>query len=115
MSKGKSYAFSGTRGDIIELIRTLPPKPDAEFLKEWDDVTHPNAKDRTTDRDYVHKRTGLRIRFDPAKKGAPGFNGIDHYHILNPDRKKGKGDEYLDKDGNVVRRGSDESHIIPEK
>lgn len=115
MSKGKSYAFSGTRGDIIELIRTLPPKPDAEFLKEWTEVVVEKAKGRTASREFYHKKTKLRVRFDPAEEGKPGFKGKDHYHVYNPNMSKSKTDRYLDKNGNPVAKDSNPSHIIPQK
>jgi hypothetical protein len=66
----------------------------------------------TNSREYEDPRTGIRVRFDPGKPGAPGFEGKDHYHIYNPNRT-GKGDYYLDKNGNPVPKGSKASHILP--
>ena len=86
MSKGRCYIFNGTIGDIIELINSLPPKPNAEFLKEWTEVVIEAAQGRTTSREFYHKKTKLRIRFE---------------------------DRYLDKDGNPVAKDSNPSHIIP--
>ena len=35
MSKKKKYQFLGTLGDIVELIKSLPPAPTQAFLQEW--------------------------------------------------------------------------------
>ena len=113
MSKGRCYIFNGTIGDIIELINSLPPKPNAEFLKEWTEVVIEAAQGRTTSREFYHKKTKLRIRFDLGEEGKPGFKGKDHYHVYNPNMSKGKKDRYLDKDGNPVAKDSNPSHIIP--
>lgn len=48
-----------------------------------------------------------------AKPGSPGFEGKDHYHQRNPNFT-GKGDYYLDIDGNPVPKGSKRSHILPQ-
>lgn len=114
MSKGKSGVFPKTKGDIIDLILNLPFFPDEDFLKNWDDITHPEAKKNTQSRQYRHQKTGLEVRFDPAQEGKPGFAGKNHYHVLNPDRT-GKKDAYLDTGANPVPKGSDPSHIIPKR
>lgn len=114
MSKGNSGEFSLTKGDIIQTIQNLPPKPDAKFLEEWDDIIAPRAIAKHNGRDYKNKRNGLKIRFDPAKTGAPGFEGKDHYHVYNTESKSLK-DVYLDENANPVRKGATSSHIIPKK
>lgn len=48
-----------------------------------------------------------------TKPGSPGFEGKDHYHQRNPN-STGKGDYYLDIDGNPVPKGSKRSHILPQ-
>lgn len=63
--------------------------------------------------EYEDPKTGLKVHFDPAKPGKPGFQGVDHYHVYNPN-SKGRNDLYLDKDANPVRKGSGPSHIMPE-
>lgn len=113
MSKSPSGHFKGTKGNIISLIRSLPKKPNKKFFEEWEDITAPAAKQNSESRVYKHKETGLEVRFDPAKEGANGFEGKDHWHVYNPN-KTGKKDYYLDKDGNPVPKGSKASHIIPE-
>ena len=55
MSKGKSGVFPKTKGDIIDLILNLPFFPDEDFLKNWDDITHPEAKKNTQSRQYRQK------------------------------------------------------------
>lgn len=45
-----------------------------------------------------------------TKPGSPGFEGKDHYHQRNPN-STGKGDYYLDIDGNPVPKGSKRSYI----
>ena len=112
MSKPPGYAFSGTKGDIVHLIQNLPPCPDKKFLEEWNDITHPKARENSSNIKYEHKKTGLRVRFDPATPGAPGFNGKDHWHVYNPN-KTGKQNEYLDENANPTGRNSDTSHILP--
>ena len=111
MSKGKGYAFSGTKGDIVNTIQTLPPKPDKNFLKAWNDGTSPEVRKNTPDTFYKHKATGLKVRFDPATLGAPKFNCNDHWHVYNPN-KTSKLDKYLDEDGNPVKRDSNPSRKI---
>lgn len=56
--------------------------------------------------------TDQKVRFDPAKEGANGFEGKDHYHIYNPN-STGKSDYYLDSNGRPVRKGSKPSHVLP--
>ena len=112
MSKPPGYAFSGTKGDIVHLIQNLPPKPNKKFLEDWTDITHPEARKNSDNIKYEHKRTGLRVRFDPATPGAQGFNGKDHWHVYNPDATS-KLNAYLDENANPTRKGSDPSHILP--
>lgn len=113
MSKKTAYQFFGTVGDIIDLIKSLPPTPNQGFLKEWNEFIIKNVGERILPREFYHKLTKLRVRFDAAREGAPGFEGKDHWHIYNP-FTTGKKDTYLDKDGNPVKHGSGSSHIIPE-
>ena len=58
------------------------------------------------------QKDNLSIRFDKGKKGAGGYGGKDHYHVLNP-KSTGKHDYYLDKNGNPGPKNSKASHIIP--
>ena len=113
MSKKKKYQFFGTIGDIIELIKSLPPAPTQAFLQEWKEFIIKSAQ-KLNHREFYHNITKLRARFDAKKEGAPGFEGKDHWHIYNP-FTRGKIDTYLDKNGNPVKDGSDPSHIIPKK
>ncbi|MBR2733418.1 MAG: hypothetical protein IKD80_04115 [Selenomonadaceae bacterium] len=114
MSKNKSYQFLGTIGDIIDLIKSLPPTPTQKFFQTWKEFIIEKAVGHTTAREFYHILTKLRVRFDPAKEGAPGFEGKDHWHIRNPNTN-GKQNRYLDKDANPVRKGADEFHIIPKQ
>lgn len=114
MGKNNSYNFFGTLEDIVELIRKLPPVPIIEWLKDWNEFIIEEAIGHTDAKEFYHKLTKLRVRFDPAKEGKPGFEGKDHWHVRNPNTK-GKQDRYLDKNGNPVKKGADESHIIPKK
>ncbi|AEH49407.1 pre-toxin TG domain-containing protein [Parageobacillus thermoglucosidasius] len=90
----------------------LPKNPKELMEDGWKDVTPDGMRKNTNSREYEDPRTGIRVRFDPGKPGAPGFEGKDHYHIYNPNRT-GKGDYYLDKNGNPVPKGSKASHILP--
>lgn len=114
MSKGEGYAFKGTKGDLVHLIQNLPPRPNKKFFEDWNDTTNPKAREKVQNRWYEHKETGLRIRFDPAQPGKPGFAGKDHYHVYNPN-KTNKLNAYLDENGNPTYDGSNPSHILPKK
>ncbi len=111
MSKGFGYKYSGTKGHIVGIISTLPNNPDIMIKNGWMEISHPNAKS-TGHRTFVEKETGLKVEFDEGKTGAPGYKGLNHYHILNPNATNAK-NKYLDKDGNPVRNGSPKSHITP--
>ena len=113
MSKKKQYQFFGTLGDIIDLIKNLPPAPTQAFLQDWKEFIIKSLKE-LDHREFYHEKTKLRVRFDKSREGATGFEGMDHWHIYNP-FTKGKIDTYLDKYGNPVKNGSAPSHIIPEK
>ena len=114
MSKKKKYQFWGTLGDIIDIIRSLPPTPTQAFLEDWYEFVSEYNPVSFLHREFWHKMTKLRVRFDVGKEGAHGFEGKDHWHIYNPFTKS-KIDIYLDKDGNPVKDGSASSHIIPKK
>ena len=113
MSKGLSYHYSGTKGHIIEVAASLPKKG-AQLLKHgWEEISH-SMQALHGHHTYREVATGLRIRYDMAKPGQPGFEGKDHYHIYNPNAT-GARDRYLDKYGNPVGRNSKESHIMPKE
>ncbi len=85
-----------------------PPSSPSDLGEGWEETTHPDHKG--SNRDFKNKKSGEEVRFDPAKKGKPGWEGKDHWHRKNPN-KTGKIDEYLDRFGNAVKRGSNASHI----
>jgi hypothetical protein len=90
----------------------LPKNPNDLLKKGWKDVTPEGMRNFTDRREYIDEESGYRVRFDPAKEGAKGFEGMDHYHIYNPN-STGKMDYYIDINGNPVRKYSNPSHILP--
>ncbi|MDM8520699.1 hypothetical protein QUF64_11660 [Anaerolineales bacterium HSG6] len=91
----------------------LPSDPQKLLQVGWLDVTPTAMKASIPSREYYNPQTGIKVRFDPKTVGAPGFEGVDHYHIYNPNRTSRR-DYYLDIRGNPVSKGSKESHILPE-
>lgn len=89
-----------------------PKDPNALIDDGWEDVTPEGMKNNTSSREFIDPETGTKVRFDPETPGVPGFEGQDHYHNYNP-KSTGKGDYYLDIDGNPVPKGSKASHILP--
>ncbi len=92
-------------------VSPLPANPSDLVDQGYHDVSHPEAA-AAGHQTLEHPETGDRVRFDKGKPGAPGHEGTDHYHRDNPNAT-GKKDQYLDKDGNPVPRGSDASHLKP--
>ncbi|WP_339274057.1 hypothetical protein MKY59_23680 [Paenibacillus sp. FSL W8-0426] len=90
----------------------LPKDPKELINNGWKDTTPEGMAKNTSSREYIDPVTGMKVRFDPGKPGANGFEGKDHYHIHNPN-STGKNDYYLDANGNPVAKGSKASHIIP--
>ncbi|WP_259392312.1 hypothetical protein [Paenibacillus thiaminolyticus] len=90
----------------------LPKDPKELINNGWKDTTPEGMAKNTSSREYIDPVTGMKVRFDPGKPGANGFEGKDHYHIHNPN-STGKNDYYLDVKGNPVAKGSKASHIIP--
>ena len=111
MSKGMSYAFSGTKGYIVSVAASLPKTGDKLVAQGWKEISHPQQAANGS-HTYEDPNTGLRIRYDEPVAGASGVAGKDHYHILKPNAQSNK-DRYLDKDGNPVPKGSKASHILP--
>ncbi len=95
-----------------EWIKQLPGDPQELIDNGWEDVTHPQAKLNSNSMELSDPATGRRVRFDRGEPGKPGFAGQDHYHVYNPNAT-GKGDLYLDINGDPVSRGSRASHIFP--
>ena len=93
-----------------EIIDSLPANPNDLLKQGWIETTHPNAL-KNGHRMFENKELGLIIQFDIAKPGAPGFKGINHYHVFNPSSTSDL-DLYLDKNGNPVAKKSKASHII---
>lgn len=92
-------------------IPDLPTNPDDLLQQGWEEITHPDAA-AEGHRTFKNKETGLIIRADKGEPGQPGDRGRDHYHIENPNTTS-KRDEYLDKNGRPVGRGSKPSHVLP--
>lgn len=117
---GKALRIADKAGDAakavdnaVDVKRIIDiPKPANLKSNGWKDVTPSAMKSNTASRMY--KKNDLTIRFDKGVKGASGYKGQDHYHILNP-KSTGKHDYYLDINGNAVPKNSKASHIIPYK
>lgn len=86
----------------------LPENPDDLLDEGWveEETQAPNR------RRFRNPETGEELEFDQGQPGSPGWRGRDHYHRPNPNAT-GKGDAYLDGNGNPVPRGSGRSHIPP--
>ena len=89
----------------------LPANPDDLLAQGWREISHPRALG-FGHRKFANPKTNEIITFDKGRPGAPGFEGQDHYHRLNPNKTSTR-DEYLDLNGNPVARGSKRSHIFP--
>ena len=115
MGAGNSGLYNNTKGSKSTLsnrISSLPKNPNNLTKQGWKETTPPSMASKTSSRTFTDKNTGLNIRFDKGNKGAGGYGGKDHYHIINPN-STGKHDYYLDKNGNPVPKNSKKSHIIP--
>lgn len=91
--------------------KKIPPSSPEDLGEDWEDVTDP--RNNTGSRDFENKKTGEKVRWDPAKdnpKSPDSWDGKNHWHRYNPN-KTGKKDYYLDKDGSPVPKGSEASHI----
>lgn len=87
---------------------TQPPFTPEQLSSDWEETTH--QQNQSGSRNFRNEKTNEEIRFDPGKEGKSGWEGKNHWHRLNPNRTN-KMDEYLDRFGNVVPRGSGPSHI----
>jgi len=97
--------------DAADWIKQLPKDPQELLDQGWRDVTDPSMKNRSEFRD---PQTGRKVVFDKGVSGATGYKGVDHYHVYNPSGNGSDSTKYLDKNGNVVRDGSNPSHIFPQ-
>lgn len=95
--------------DIRKTLK-LPKTPAKLKNNGWKETTPAAMKKNSVSRTF--KKDGVTIRFDKGVKGAAGFRGKSHYHILNP-KATGKHDYYLDIHGNPVPKNSRASHILP--
>jgi len=59
---------------------------------QFRDVTHPGQR-AAGHREFVHRITGLRVRYDPARG-----NHTAHWHVFNP-QMTGNHDMYLNRFG----------------
>ncbi len=92
-----SGGAEGTGKTTSKMINDIRTKTPDQLLKEgWQDVTDPRKAQNTMSREYYHPETGLKINYDPGKKGATGFEAVDHYHIHNPKYTDKKVDYYFD-------------------
>ncbi len=115
---GKALRIADKASDVTKVADSMAdagkkiklPKPSELKNSGWKDITPFEMKKNTTSRTY--KKNDLTIRYDKGIKGADGYKGKDHYHILNPN-SSGKHDYYLDAFGNPVAKNSKASHIIP--
>jgi len=98
--------------DRSDWIKQLPEDPQTLIDQGWQDITHPQAKLNSNGTTLIDPATGRKVRFDRGVPGEPGNLGMDHYHVYNPD-STGKGDRYLDINGDPVPKNSGPSHIFP--
>lgn len=99
------------RGKKGSADKSLPKDPFND--PKYENVSNPKAAEKGHYQ-FRDKDTGEIVNFDKGKPGASGHEGFDHYHRVNPNRTS-KLDHYLDGQGNPVPKGSDASHIYPER
>jgi len=87
-----------------------PPCSPSELSADWEEVTHEVRLTNSNRRDYRNKVTGEEIAFDKGIPGKGRFQEKNHWHRYNP-FSTNKRDLYLDKNGEVVPKGSNDSHI----
>ncbi len=87
----------------------LPADPNGLLDQGFVDTSHPDAA-ANGHRTFENPVTGETIRFDEGEEGRDGHAGRDHYHVENPNAT-GRHDQYLDKDGKPVAKGSNASHL----
>ena len=81
-------------------------------MKNWRKTSHPDAEAAGHQKFVNRNDPTQQLRFDRAKPGKTGHRGQDHWHRINPNGKK-SGYEYLDENGNPVKKYSPESHLYP--
>lgn len=91
----------------------LPENPDDLLEDGYEETTHPNAQKQGI-RTFHNPKTGDEVEFHKGRPNETGWKAKDHWHRYNPNTT-GKRDLYLDRNGNPVPKGSDESHIEPGK
>ena len=111
MSKPLTYTYTGTKGHVAAVASGLPSTPEKLLKNGWYDLSDERARE-SGHLKIREEATGLILGFDYGKPGTPGFQGVNHYHIFNPEAH-GNSDLYLDKYGNPTAKNSKASHIIP--
>jgi len=94
-------------------IKNYPGSPkDLKKNPDWKETTHPGQA-KAGSREFENKKTGEKVRYDKGKPEKSGHGAHDHYHRLKP--RPGSPGEYdhVDKNGNPVPRGHDDSHLYP--
>jgi hypothetical protein len=104
-----------TTDDTNDTIQTdidwhNPPCSPDNLSHDWKEITHPKMREFSNRREFVYKDTDIKIAFDKARPNTTGFEGKDHWHRYNP-LKTNDINLYLDRNGNVVSKNSDPSHI----
>ncbi len=87
-----------------------PPCLPEDLSNEWQEVTPELMKQNSNRREFINKKTGLKIAFDKGIYGKPKFRGKNHWHIYNPNSTN-INDYYLDKNGNSLHKNDNNSHI----
>lgn len=92
----------------------LPEDPNELLKQKWEDITHPEKKEKHRGGTFKNKATGQEVNFDYGNENKGRFQSHNHYHWKNLENDKNKY-PYIDKYGNKCKKSSKESHIIPIK
>lgn len=90
----------------------LPEDPNDLIKQGWKDITHPEKRKNHMGRTYKNKYTKQEVNFDYGNINKDGFKRKNHYHWKNIGEEKNIY-PYIDKYGNLCRKNSKESHILP--
>ena len=83
--------------------------------KQCDDITRPEQRMRGH-RELINKQ-GNKMRYDPERVSPNGTRDPAHWHVHNPNWKKGMGDRgyYLNRFGQPVDRHTADATLTPEE